>query len=158
MPEPGNIGDHTAAELKLAVITRLRAGWSQRQIRTTLPVRIGVIMQLSKKIGGAYVKRRGRGRRFTPDLRAQINAAVRAGRRSADIQREFSIDYDTVHAIRRSLGDFENRRHWTKLSAVQIEQATEALRRGERWLAVAKAFGVALATLQRAVAYRKRGA
>ena len=151
-----DIGDHTDAELRLAVITRLRGGWSQRQIRNTLPVRIGVIMRLSKQIGAAYLKRRGRGRRFTASLKEQIRTAVRAGKRSSEIQREFRVDYDTTIKFRRELGDFENRRHWMKLSPAQIEAATEALRKGEKWRAVAKHFNVALATLQRHVRYRKR--
>jgi transposase len=151
------IGDHSPAELRLAIITRLRGGWSQRQIRNTLPVRIGVIMQLSKEIGGAgYLKRRGRGRRLSPELKAQIRAAVLEGRRSSELQREFQIDYDTTIVFRREVRDFENRRHWTKMSPAQVEQATQALQRGEKWLAVAEAFHVALATLQRAVVYRKR--
>ncbi|SRR5260370_13051248 len=152
------IGDHSPAELRLAVITRLRAGWSQRRIRNTLPVPIGIILRLSKEIGGAaYLKRRGRGRRFTASLKDQIRAAVQAGKRSCELQREFGIDYDTTIQFRRELGDFENRRHRTKLSPAQVEQATQALQRGEKWCAVADNFHVALATLQRAVAYRKRG-
>ena len=156
MTEQRNIGDHTPAELKLAVITRLRGGWSQRRIHETLPVRIGLIMKLSKETGAAYLKRRGRGRRFTPELRAAICAAVRAGKRSSELQKEFSIDYDTVTQFRRELGDFEDRRHWMKLSPEQIEQATQMLQRGDGWRTVATHFNVALATLQRAVMYRKR--
>lgn len=152
-----NIGDHTPAELKLAVIHRLRGGWSQRRIRETLPVRIGLIVRLSKEIGAAYLKRRGRGRRFTPELRAQIRAAVQSGKRSSEVQREFSVDYDTVAQFRRELGDFENRRHWKKLSAGQIEQAQKMLQSGERWRDVAESLGVSLATLQKRVRYRKRG-
>jgi len=157
MSEAGNIGDHTPAELKLAVITRLRGGWSQAQIRNTLPIRIGVIMRLSKEVGAAYLKRRGRGRRFTPALKEQIRAAVQSGKRSSEIQREFRIDYDTTIKFRRELGDFENRRHWMKLSPAQIDEATLALQNGEKWRTVAKTFNVALATLQRHVAYRKHG-
>ena len=150
-----NIGDHTPAELKLAVITRLRGGWSQRQIRNTLPVRIGVIMRLSKEVGAAYLKRRGRGRRFRPELKEQILDAVREKRRSAELQRTFHIDDKTVRQFRHLVGDYENRRFWTKLSPAQIDEATLALQRGEKWRTVAENFHVALATLQRHVAYRK---
>ena len=149
------IGDHTPEELRNAVIVRLRAGWSQRQIRETLPVRIGVIMKLGKETGAAFLKKRGRGRRFTPALREAIRAAVMAGKRSSQLQQEFNIDYDTTIQFRREIGDFENRRHWKKMSREQIEQATEALKRGEKWLAVAMTFNVALATLQRHITYRK---
>lgn len=150
------IGDHTAEELRNAVIVRLRGGWSQRRIRETLPVRIGMILRLAKETGASYLKPRGRGRRFTPEFRAAIRAAVASGKRSAEIQREFSIDYDTVAQFRRELGDLENRRHWMKLSAAQVAEATEALKHGDTWRTVATTFGVALATLQRAVSYRKR--
>jgi len=152
-----NIGEHTPAELRHAVIARLRGGWSQRQIRETLPVRIGLIMRLSKEVGAAYLKRRGRGRRFTPELRAAIRAAVKAGKRSSELQREFSIDYDTTIQFRRELGDREDRRHWMKLSPEQVEQATHMLQQGKKWRTVAETFNVALATLQKRVGYRKRG-
>ncbi len=151
------IGDHSPAELRLAVITRLRGGWSQRQIRNTLPVRIGAITKISKQLGGAaYLKRRGRGRRFRPELKEQILDAVREKRRSAELQRTFHIDDKTVRQFRHQVGDCENRRYWTKLSPAQINQATQALQRGEKWRTVADSFHVALATLQRAVVYRKR--
>jgi len=158
MSKQSNIGDHTPAELQMAIVNRLRGGWSHLEIRETLPVRIGVIMKLSKQIGAAYLKRRGRGRRFTASLKEQIRAAVQAGKRSSELQKEFSVDYDTTIQFRRELGDFENRRHWMKLTAAQVEEATEMLQRDEKWRTVATHFNVALATLQRHVVYRKRGA
>jgi hypothetical protein len=50
-------------ELRLAVITRLRGGWSHARIRATLPVGPGLILRLSRQIGAAYLKPCGRGRR-----------------------------------------------------------------------------------------------
>lgn len=145
--------------LKLQVIQLLRLGWSQKRIRNTLHVGVGpgIIMKLSKKIGAAFLKQRGRGRRFTPEMKQRIRDAVKAGKRSAAIQREFQIDYDTTILFRREFGDFEDRRHWTKLSSQQIARAREALMRGEKWRSVAIDSGVALATLQRHVTFRKRG-
>jgi hypothetical protein len=145
-----------SSALKKEICRLLRAGWSHSRIRAALPVGYPLILQLSKELGAPYLKQSGRGRRFTASLREQIRAAVQSGRRSADIEREFQIDYDTVLLFRRELGDFEDRRHWKKMSSEQIDQATEALKNGRRWRDVASDFNVTPTTLQRWVTYRKR--
>ena len=149
-----SIGEHTTLELKAAILTRLRAGWSRRMIRATLPTGWTTIRKLSKHIGASFLKR-GRGRRFSPELREQIRAALRAGKRSRELQREFGVSYATSRKFRREMGDFENRKYWRKLTRAQIELATEALRSGQTWLAVARELGCALSTVIESVPYRK---
>jgi hypothetical protein len=145
-----------SSKLKSEVCRLLREGWPHSRIRAALPVGYRCVLELSKQMGAPFLKLHGRGRRFTPALREQIRAAVQSSRRSADIQREFQVDYDTVMLFRHQLGDFEDRRHWKKMSPEQIEEATQALRTGRRWRSVALDCGVSLATLQRWVIYRKR--
>jgi hypothetical protein len=147
----------TAAELKLAVITRLRGGWSHKQILATLPVRPRLVHLLSKEIQARYCKRHGRGRKIRPELKEQIVQGLRAGRTSAELQRMFHVDDRTVRAYRRELGDFSNRRKVLKLTPEQVARAEQMLRDNEKWIVVARSFGVALHTLQKRVKYRKRG-
>src|ERR1700719_2634582 len=82
--------------LKQEVGRLLRAGWPHSRIRAALPVGYRCILELSKTLHAPTLKLRGRGRRFTLAFRESVRAAVQSGRRSADIQREFQIDYDTV--------------------------------------------------------------
>jgi hypothetical protein len=147
----------TAAELKLAVVTRLRGGWSHRQILAVLPVRARLVHLLSKEIQARFYKRHGRGRKIRPELKEQILLGLREGRTSAELQRMFSVDDRTIRQYRRELGDFSNHRKLRKLTPEQIARAERMLRDGEKWFVVSKSFCVALHTLQKAVKYRKRG-
>jgi hypothetical protein len=147
----------TTRELKLAVVTRLRGGWSHRQILATLPVKARLVHLLSKQIGARYYKRHGRGRSIRPELKEQILEGLRGGKTSAELQRRFSVDDRTIRQYRRELGDFSNRRKILKLTPEQIARAEQMLRDNEKWIVVAKSFGVALHTLQKRVKYRKRG-
>lgn len=142
--------------LRALVLACLRNGWPQRRILQKYPVGPGVVLRLSKEISASTLKPCGRGRRLSGEVKDAILANVKMKRRSTDLQRKFRIDYGTVQTFRRSLGDFEDRRHWKKLSQEQIERATAMLRRGEKWRAVASAFDVSLATLQKRVTFRKR--
>jgi hypothetical protein len=146
----------SAAELKLAVINRLRGGWSHRQILATLPVRARLVHLLSREIGARYYKRHGRGRKIRPELKEQILLGLRQGRTSAELQRMFRVDDGTIREYRRELGDFSNRRKLRKLTPEQIARAEQMLRDDEKWIVVAKSVGVALHTLQKRVKYRKR--
>jgi hypothetical protein len=133
----------------------LRVGWSQERIIRTLGVKYRTVQQIARKSGYVFQKR-GRGRRLSPVLRDQIRQAVRNGMRSAVMQHRFGIDYDTTIKFRNEQGDFENRRHWCKLSAFDQARGEDMLRTGTHWRDVASRLGVALATVQRAIDYRKR--
>ena len=142
--------------VRLEVEKRLRAGLSYARIAAELPVRFSAVAQLGKAIGASMLKKRGRGRRFSPELREQIRTAVKSGKRSAEIQREFKIDYDTVLQFRHEIGDFENRRYWRyRLPAAEIAKGTDMLKSGMGWRVVAAQLGCCLATLQNNVQYRK---
>jgi hypothetical protein len=104
--------------------------------------------------------RTGRGRRLGRELRAEIRRAIRTGKRGRTIAREFVVDEKTVWILRREMGDMVNRKGWAQLpkdAPARMLEAELALRRGRRWRDAAADAGVALATLQRYVSYRKRG-
>lgn len=142
--------------LRATALTMLQSGLSHATVRERLPgLGPGVILQISKEHRTSFHKR-GRGRRLSPELKRQILACVRQGARSSELQGEFGIDYDTTVKFRNLAGDFENRRHWKKLSPSDIRKAASQLAAGGRWRDVAATFGVSLATLQKRCTYRKR--
>lgn len=148
-------GNNISDTLKAEACKLLRAGWSHARILARLPVGPGCVLGLSKRIGASYLKR-GRGKRLSPELKAKISEAVKAGQCSAEIERQFQVCWHTVIKFRRAIGDFENRRHRRRLLPQQIEQASRDLGRGEKWSNVAAKLGVSLHTLQKRVSFRKR--
>ena len=142
-------------ELRAAILHLLRLNWSQKRVAATLHVGLLIVRRCAIPAHASTWKR-GRGRRFSVEQWQAIIAAVKAGRRSADIERAFRCDWHTVTKIRHSLGDFENRRHWTKLSPEQVEQAAAQVGAGARWRDVAAQLGVSPTTLLRWCRYRKR--
>jgi DNA-binding NarL/FixJ family response regulator len=115
------------------------------------------VARIAKEIGASYLKPHGRGRRFTPEFRERIRQAVASGRPSAEIERELKIDAHTVSEMRHELGDFENRKHRTKLTPEQIQEAERQIRSGRRWRDVADEFDVSPSTLLNRLGYRKHG-
>ena len=149
-------GRALSPELRTEIISVLRAGWSQRRILERYPVGPGAVLKLSKQVGASFLKPGGRGRRFAPETWQRIVAAVKSGRASCDIQREFTIDYGTTRKIRRQLGDFANRRKRLKITAPQIVQAEALLRAGETWRNAAHAVGLSPTTIIKHCKFRKR--
>ena len=143
--------------LRACVLACLRAGWPQTRILKAYPVGPGNVLRLSKENRRKLLKARTRAKIHGGTARTNPRAAVARKERAAVLQRRFLINCKTVQAFRRAIGDTEDRRHWTKLSGEQIERATAMLRDGEKWLYVAGACGVSLTTLQKHVAYRKKG-
>jgi hypothetical protein len=103
-------------ELKTEVKRLLRLGWSHKQIRESLNVGPWCVITLSKEIKASYAKH-GRGRRLAAEQIEAIRVAVRAGKRSVQIEREFHITHRTVLKYRREIGDYEDRRRLDKVVA-----------------------------------------
>ena len=142
--------------LRGAACDLLKSGLSHETINKRLPIGLAAIHKLSVEIGAAYLKPHGRGRRFTPEFREKIRAAVKSGCRSCDIERQFQIDEHTVRDVRRELGDFENRTLRQKLTPEQLAQAANQIASGRRWRDVAAALHVSPSTLLRWCTFRKR--
>ena len=142
-------------ELRAEVIALLKAGWPQTRIVRRVPVGPGIVLGLSKEIGAAYLKPRGRGRRFSAELTEKIIAGILSGKRNVDLQREFQMDDITVRKFRRSIGDYTNRRQLKKLSTEQIEQAVQLVKAGGAWRDVARVFGVVASTPLKHTKFRK---
>lgn len=142
--------------LRAVALKLLQDGLSHATVQERLPgLGPGVILEISKACDASFHKR-GRGRRLSPELKRRILARVRQRARSSELQKEFGIDYDTTVKFRNLAGDFENRRHWKKLSPSDIRKAESQLAAGGRWRDVAATFNVSLATLQKRCSYRKR--
>jgi DNA invertase Pin-like site-specific DNA recombinase len=151
-----NVNSRAISErLKNEVTRLLRLGWSREKVRATLNVGPWIISRIAREIHACYFKR-GRGRRFTPEMEERIRAAVRTGTPSADIERAFGIGCDTVLKFRHEAGNYQDLRLRRKLSASQISEAAQRLKSGQHWRAVAAAFRVSVKTLATAVPYRKR--
>jgi len=144
-----------SAALKKEVEAQLRSGRSQERIRSTINVGPGLILNISKEIRASYLKV-GRGRRLSPQLKADIRAAIQAAKSPAEIVRTLQVSEKTVRKFRHALGDFENRRFRRKLSAEQIAEATRELQGGQKWRVVAAQFNVSPTTLGHAVPFRKK--
>jgi hypothetical protein len=48
--------------------------------------------------------KQGKGKRLSPETRAEIISALQGGMKGTEVTRRFSISYPTVHAIKSSLG------------------------------------------------------
>ena len=144
-------------ELRNEIIALLRAGWSQKKILKKYRVGPGAVLRLSKEIHASFLKKGGRGRRFSQETWKQILAAVKTARTSREVERRFRIDYATVLKARREVGDHENRRLRLKITHAQIQQAEELLRGGESWRSTARLVGVGMTTLLKHAKYRKHG-
>jgi hypothetical protein len=140
-----------AAEEKAAVRAHDAARKRDAELRWSIGDRY------TDESGRTFVKVCGRGRRFSPAAWRQILDAVKSGRTSRDIEREFCIDYVTVLKARKRLGDLEDRRKRLKMTPEQIARAEKLLRAGEKWFAVGREIGVGHATLMKHVTYRKGG-
>ena len=148
-------GRALSAELRNEIVVLLKAGSTQKKILEKYPVGPGVVLKIAKEIGASYLKPRGRGRRFSPGTWQKILAAVKSGRTSRDIEREFKCDYVSVLKARKELGDFENRRLRLKITPEQIARAEGLLRSGEKWRDVARTIGLSQTTIIARVKYRK---
>jgi len=133
----------------------LRLGWTPERVRESLSVGPWTIRQIAEQIRASTYKR-GRGRRITEDVTARIRVALRTGKTCRQIEQQENVSYQSVKAIRRRDGDFENWRKRKKLSAEQIARAREAVRSGDRWRDVADRLGVSARTLMTSMPYRKR--
>jgi hypothetical protein len=143
-------------ELRNEIGRLLRLGWSHKRILATLNCGPWIIYRIARRIRASYFKH-GRGRRFSPEQMDKMRAAIKSGKTSVTIEREFHIDPHTVWKLRCELGDREDRRRRKKLSAQQIASATEALKSGREWRDVARDIGVSDTTLYRCLRYRKHG-
>jgi hypothetical protein len=98
----------------------------------------------------------GNGHRVSPELKHKIMAALKAGMKPADLEREFSVCFNFIARLRRLLGSMGDRRHWRKLSPRVLAEAEERLRAGHKWREVAGSLGVSPTTLATHVRFRKR--
>ena len=99
----------------------------------------------------------GRWRKIAPETKQKIMQQLKAGRKPAELEREFGVCFNTIAKMRRLIGDIpkgpgRNR----KLSETALKQAEERLKRGESWHEVAADLGVSPTTLVNRVPYRKR--
>jgi len=134
--------------LRAEILVFLKQGLTHAEIYKRVPVgfnHIGAVARQHK----ASTWRHGRGRKFSPELREKVFAAVKARRRAADIAREFSISEDYVSDLRHKFGDFENRRHWRLLTPEQVDAARTMLLSGATWRVTAANFNIGLSTLQK---------
>jgi transposase len=141
--------------LRNLIETELRAGLSHKAICAHLRMSSATISKVGKEIGATFLKR-GRGRRFSPETRAQILEALRSGARPFDVRREFALSEWTVQNFRRELGDTRNLRYEPKLSPEQIAQGEALVRTGATWRGAAAELHVSPSTLLHWCRYRKR--
>jgi len=97
------------AKFEKQVAELLQKGHTQKAIRCWLPVSNNFIRAVSKKCRATTGLRR-RGRRFSPEEKEKILAAVRSGARAVDLMRDFHISRDCALQLRHAIGDREDRR------------------------------------------------
>lgn len=140
--------------LRSEILRSLRSGLSQKAVAFRMKIPEDVVRKIAQAARVSNFKR-GRGRRFSEEERAQIIEAVRSGARATELIARFGISRETVKEFRWRLGDRADRRHRRKLTDEQIARAEELLRSGMRWRDVAPAIGCCLTTLVRTVPFRK---
>ena len=99
----------------------------------------------------------GKGRRLSPELRARVMQELKNGARPFDIERKYSLCYNTIAKLRRLIGDVPGpvgRKR--KLSQNVLALAERRLRNGEKLCVVAADVGVHVHTLQNRLTFRKR--
>lgn len=99
----------------------------------------------------------GRGRRITPEVKQKIMQELKAGRKSAELERAFGVCFNTIAKMRRLVGHVpKGPGRSRKLSPTVLELAEQRLRRGERWRVVAADLHVSPQTLCNRLHFRKR--
>ena len=143
------------AKFEAKITALLAQGWSHRAVRAMLPVTVSFIRTVSRQ-SGACTRHPRMGRRFTPEQKENIFAAVRQGKRPMQIARELQISVACAMKYRRALGHFDRRIYQPTFSEQQIAEAVAAVKHGEAWRAAAKQFRIGTSTLLLRSEYRKR--
>lgn len=146
---------YLTVELKREIVRLFRTGLKHREINLHVPIGHHAIARISKQLRAAEWKQ-AQGRRIPADMKGQIVEAIRTMQRpgwseitNRSIAREFLVSDEYVAALRRDLGDTEDRRFRRKLTDSDVRRANSMLREGHTWRSVAQAFHVALWTLQK---------
>ena len=133
----------------------LRRGWTHAQIHAKFGVPITRIRNISIASHTCTEFTRGRGRRFSPELKARIKAAVFAGKRPVEIARELRISEAAASNARHALGFHDKRIYIRKATDEKMAVLVEQLKNGAYWYQAARDAGINVTTALDRTTYRK---
>jgi transposase-like protein len=133
----------------------LRRGWTHAQIHAKFGVPITLVRNISRASHTCTEFTRGRGRRFSAELKARIKAAVVAGKRPAEIARGLGISDGAASNARRALGLDSPRTYTRKATAEKMATVVDQLKKGAYWHEAARGAGINVTTALHNTAYRK---
>jgi len=138
-------------DLRLEIVRLLKRNHSLAQIAQALHVSGKRVWRLARSLQASTWKR-GRGRRFLPEQVKAIREAIKSGKSSLEIERQFHCSSEIVKRERLRCGDMKDHRFDHKLSVDQVAEIRSWLAQppGSRtmtWKEVAAKYGICVRTI-----------